>query len=62
MGDQEDQPDPGDLVVTMVRLLECKAKAAGVTREDYAIGIANGKYPPIEEDEWRAFVDKSGSP
>ena len=35
----------GDYIGKMVRLLERKAKQAGVTREEYLAGMVNGKYP-----------------
>lgn len=55
MGEREDRRNLTGKIEKMVRLLESKAKVAGVMREEYASGIANGKYPPIGEDEVDAF-------
>ena len=57
MGELEEKLEPGDRIAKMVRLLESKAKAAGVTREEYASGIANGKYQRINEGELNASLD-----
>jgi hypothetical protein len=44
-----------DYISKMVRLLEAKAQAAGVTRAEYLEGLCRAKYPPIyprEVDEY----------
>lgn len=57
MAERENKPDidPGDYIGRMVRLLEAKAKAAGVSREEYLDGMTKGKYPQIHSREIDQF-------
>ena len=61
MGEQDDagkdRRATPDYISKLIRLLEAKARAAGVTREEYLDGMIKGKYPHIdtaEVDGWRA--------
>ena len=45
------QPPTAEYIDKMVRLVEAKARVAGVSREQYAQGIIQGKYPPIDPCE-----------
>jgi len=59
MSAQEDPPKDsasvGDYVGKMVRLLERRAKATGVTREEYLEGMIRGKYAQIHSREIDQF-------
>jgi hypothetical protein len=64
VAERENKPDidMGDYVSKMVRLLEQKARAAGVTREEYLDGMIKGKYPQIrsrEIDQFRETDDEA---
>ena len=53
--DDQGTPDVGDSISKVVRLLESKAEAAGVTREEYVEGMIRGKYPQIHSREIDQF-------
>ena len=46
-----------DYIGKMVRLLEDRARAAGVTREEYLEGMIRGKYPHIHPREVDAYAE-----
>ena len=54
------RPEDEDPVGKVVRLLEAKAREAGVTREAYLDGMINGKYPPIDSRELDEFRETDG--
>jgi hypothetical protein len=56
-GSSKDVPD---YIGKMVRLLEARAKAVGVTREEYLDGMIRGKYPQIESREIDQFRETDG--
>lgn len=47
--------DVEDYVTKMVRLLEAKAAAVGVTREEYLDGMIRGTYPQVSSREIDEF-------
>ena len=59
MSEAQRQDDP-DYVGKIVRLLEAKAREAGVTREAYLDGMIAGKYPQIDSRELDQFRETDG--